>query len=359
MDMDGDGCRCAHGVRAVNVRRRFAYSWLALGVVVTVAGLHYANRTDVLARRPSPGLGDVTIYAATVARLQAGESYYAAVGAELRRGEYATWPLMNWRTPLHYTTVAAIGITRSGYVLAAVAMAMIAIGLIAFADRSLATIFWAAFLLIGAALPAFFGRPYGVLMPEVWAGLLMGVSLGAYYRQWWNVAAAFGIVAVFVRELAVPYGVVCGLLAMRARRRPESALWIAGGIAYTIYYALHVSRAAAAVQPTDWSNAESWVRWQGLPFLLETFRCYGWLLLLPSWVTSLALGAACFAMAAPSMPCQVRAASLVYACLFLMIGQSFDFYWGFVTAPIWAYVLSHIGESVVITIAPDQLGATR
>ena len=331
-----------------------ALMWPAFAVVVTLAGLLYSGRPAV----PTPsGPRDVDIYAAIVANLQAGEPYYIAVGSELRRGGYPTWPLMNWRTPLHFSTVAAVGIERSSYALVAVAIAMIALGVFAFARRSLPAAIWATVVLMGTALQAFWGSRSDVLLSELWAGLLIGLSLGAYQHRWWTAAASLGVIAIFLRELAVPYGLVSGLIAIREGRRRESLVWIAGGLAYVLYYSIHASHAATAVKPEDFVTPHSWIQWQGLPFLLQTIHCYGWLFVCPLWVSAIALGLSCVAMAAPSMPVQTRAACLVYAGLFLMIGQSFDFYWGFVTAPIWAYVFAHVGEGVCalgIRRGPDR-----
>jgi hypothetical protein len=284
---------------------------------------------------------DVKTYAAMIERLQAGEPYYEAVGAELRKGNYATWPLVNWRTPLHFSMVAYLGVRPSGTLLTIVALTAVALATLAGLRESISR--GIAFLLfvMGAMLPALMSRPGGVVLPEVWAGALIGASLGCYENRWWRAGAYVGVLAVFIRELAAPYGLLCGMLALRVRRMQEWRIWVVGGSLYVVYYGFHVWQASTHVQPGDVVNAQSWVQFLGLPFLLHTLNRYGWLLLLPPACTAIALGLAMLAWAAPSMPSQLRAASVAYAALFLIVGQPFDVYWGLLTAPIWGLTFVH------------------
>src|SRR5438067_756904 len=50
---------------------------------------------------PEQGGRDLQVYRSIVARVHAGEDYYAAAGAELRANGYPTGSLFNWRPPIY------------------------------------------------------------------------------------------------------------------------------------------------------------------------------------------------------------------------------------------------------------------
>ena len=65
-------------------------------------------------------------------------------------------------------------------------------------------------------------------MPVLWAGVLVALSVCAYgiNRPWLGVA--FGLAAVFFRELALPYCLLCAAMAWWQGRRGELAAWTLG-----------------------------------------------------------------------------------------------------------------------------------
>jgi hypothetical protein len=119
---------------------------------------------------PSRGTGDIPLYRAEAERIRGGEYYYAAVKAELESRGYPTRSVLNWRTPL---PVWLIGV-----------------------------------------------------LPVLIAASLVFYGVG---RTWW--AVAMGLAALFVRELAAPYCVVCALFALHERRWPEVKAWVVGAVA--------------------------------------------------------------------------------------------------------------------------------
>src|SRR4051812_48624542 len=81
-------------------------------VLVLIAVAITAVWTPSLAREPSgmvkpPAADDGALFEAVVNRVRAGESYYAAMGNELRSREYPAGSVFNWRTPLLYIGFAA------------------------------------------------------------------------------------------------------------------------------------------------------------------------------------------------------------------------------------------------------------
>jgi hypothetical protein len=199
-------------------------------------------------------------------------------------------------------------------------------------------------LLLGAVAPALLVRPGAVVFPETWAGIMIGLSLNAYIARRWLLGAALGVLAVFIRELAAPYALVCFLLALRDRRSSESVVWVLGGLGYGVYYTIHAVAASAAIQPGDLVRAHSYLRWLGLPFVFMTLYTYGWLTPLPAFVTPVAAALGLTGAWAPSAPIHLRATLLTYFALFCAVGQPFDFYWGYLTSPIWGHALAYAAE---------------
>ena len=303
-------------------------------------GLVYAppspRGTDL---RPQRG-GDLELYSSIVARLQAGTPYYVALGSELRARGYPTTPVMNWRTPLHLSTVAALRIPLARLVFGILGLMVLVAGIWALAPRGSDAKAWGTFCLAGAAIPVVLVDG-SVLFSEAWCGLLIGLSLAFYARQRWLVAAGCGVLAVFVRELAAPYVLVCGLAALVARRQKESLVWLLGGVAYVIYYAIHASSARAAMEPGALAHIDGWIRWQGLAFVFSTAKWYAWASLAPRVLSPLVVTGGLAATAAPAAPVQLRLGILAYVATFAIIGQPFNVYWGWVTAPLWAFGLAY------------------
>jgi hypothetical protein len=248
----------------------------------------------------------------------------------LRRGEYPTKPVFNWRTPLFYEYVAMVSIPRAAFLLTVLSIVAI---VLAAMSRGV----WGAAMVTGGMLPAIFMRPAGAVLSEVLCGVLLTISVGMYYRSWWVPAALCGVLAVFMRELAVPYMMVCAWLAILSKRRAEAWIWLTGAAAYCVYYSLHAHLAYAHMQPTDLARQRSYLLSQGYPFVLSTIRVNGWLLLLPSVLTPIAPVAGLAGLAAPTAPRHVVWTVLAYAAVFCLVGQPFGFYWGFVTAGLWGY----------------------
>ena len=181
------------------------------------------------------GLDDTALHLAIIERMAAGETVYSSIGTELRARGYPSGSTANWRTPLHYWTVAQVGTARTGRALVILAHLTVLLGAYALRHRFRGSWLVAGALLMGTMVPIIAFRPAGIVMAEYWAGMLLALALAFYHFRWWTAAACCGVVAIFVRELAVPFGVVCGLFALSERRHREGAVWVVGGLAYVAY----------------------------------------------------------------------------------------------------------------------------
>jgi hypothetical protein len=312
----------------------------ALGTLLVLLLIGVAPGSRPQARRlPPPGAGDALLHLTTIDRLRSGEPYYDAVGEELRRGHYPTTSVFNWRTPAHFQVVATLSVPVARVILRVLAMAAVMWTPVALAGESVGVALIGLGVQLGAVATSF--RPLAVGVAEVWAGALIALSICAYLSERWQLAAALGVAAVFTRELAVPYAITCGLMAFSAGRRRESYIWTAGALAYAAYFGVHVMQVRAHQLPGDLTQLESWIRWNGLRFTLDTVRVNGWIALAPAWAAAAYAVLALAGIASRNIPPQITGPLLGYFVLFAFVGQPFNYYWGFVTAPIWAFASAY------------------
>jgi hypothetical protein len=338
---DRQGCAAQ---RADPMRRFVIFACLLL-LLLLVWGIQVRQRLDPRLSAVA-GLDDIALHAATIAELSAGAPYYVAVGTQLRSRGYPSASIANWRTPLHYRAIVALGSTRASQLLTTLALSVIALGAYACRARFAGAWFVSACVLLGTMTPALLVRPGGVVMAEIWAGVLIGLAIALYQLRAWTVAALVGVLAIFMRELAAPFGLVCGLLALRARRRAEIAVWVWGAVSYAVYYTWHALHVIAAIQPTDYAWPHSWVRLLGWPFVLQTAWVSGWTIMLPYVVTPVVAVIALCSTIARAIPPQLRWPVLVYVAFFCVVGQEFNHYWGFVTAPLWTFALLYSPDGI-------------
>ncbi|MBX3412194.1 MAG: hypothetical protein KF708_05700 [Pirellulales bacterium] len=303
-----------------------------LGFVLITLSPWRSGYADSPERRPS----DVQLYAAEVARIQAGEGYYEAAGVELRARGYPTRSVFNWRTPLPMWFLGMLPKPAWGKVLlASAALATLFLAMAATVDDAgIGTAALGLLLLGGALLPCFVGELY--VMPVVWAGTIIALSLSAMAAGYRKTGIAIGLAAPFLRELALLFSAIMFVDAWRTRRRDEALAWGGGIVAFLAFYGWHASTVHTLIQPGDRSHYESWLQFGGAPFLLSLSQMNCYLLLLPQWVTGIYLPLALLGFASWQAPWAQRMAlvSLSYLALFALVGQSFNQYWGMLFAPL-------------------------
>jgi hypothetical protein len=171
---------------------------------------------------------------------------------------------------------------------------------------------------------------------EVWAGVLMGISLLLYRGSRSSRAALVGLLALAFRELAAPYCVACAVIALARRQWRELGIWMAGAAVYLVYFVWHALQVQHHQLPQDIVHGASWVQFGGLPFLQSAVAKMGWLSYAP--VQALALGVVLIAAGAanPRAQLHLRVAAAAYASLFLIAGLPFNDYWGHIASLVWA-----------------------
>ncbi|MBI1900355.1 MAG: hypothetical protein HYS13_04465 [Planctomycetia bacterium] len=281
---------------------------------------------------------DIDLYAAEIRRIRAGGGYYQAAATELRARGYPTKSVFNWRTPLPMWLIAKLPEGMGKVLAAGLASILILATLVVVArEGSLFEALLAGLLQFGAVMPCFLGQLY--VMPVLWAGILMALSACAYSQGRWKLGLGSGLAALFLRDLAGPYCVLCALLAARERRWREAALWGAGLLAYGVFYGVHLGIVRGLMRPEDVAHVHGWVQLGGLPFVISTVQMNSYLLILPQWATAAYFAAAMLGLAGWHNKAGERfgLAVCLYVLLFGFVGQPFNQYWGALVTPLFCF----------------------
>jgi hypothetical protein len=329
-----------------------ARSTARLGVAIGVLILGLATPRAVTpssgpASSAGEGSGDAALFRSVVERMRQGAGYYPAMNDMLRRMRYPTASVLNWRTPALYQFLAMFPTWQQARLLLIfLAVAACAGAIVVGVASSVPAFVVIALNAVGVVL--IMSAPGEVGMAESWAGCLIGLSICAY-RFNLNVSGALlGGIALFVRELAVPFVAICGLVALRRRRWVEVAVWTAVAVAYVVYYGVHWGHVATQQMPDDIRHARSWIAWGGLGFLLSVVNWQGILMLAPWFLTVVSLMLIAAGILSPGAPEHVRLTAAVYSTLFLMVGQTFNEYWGVLLWPTWL-IAEGVGAHALIS----------
>ena len=320
---------------------------ITLASVILCVGLSLSPMAQTAADRRSDEPADVALYWAEVKRIADGQGYYAAAAEELRQRHYPTRSVFNWRTPLPMWLIGVLPDPMLGGAilgLLALAVLMLSFALVA-RHGGIVQAGLCALLLVGPlllCLPAY-GDNSVFVIPVLWAGVLIAISVCAYGldRPGWGVA--FGLLALFFRELAGLYCVLAMGIALFRRRFKELGLWAAGLAAYAAFFAWHAIQVNALARPDDLAHAEGWLQFGAGPFILATMQINAFLLLLPQWVTAIYFPIAIlgFATWQPNAFRHAQAAAFGYVLLFAAVGHDFNLYWGSLTAPVFCLGAAH------------------
>lgn len=323
--------------------------WLTLltGLLLTA----HIHPNPLITTRPATR-SDAQTYRAVVDRLHAGEGYYEALGAELRAGGYGTRSIFNWRPPLGLWMLGHLPSIQWAQallaMLAASAYLLIVISLLTepynspagamgkYPCRSFALAAISAVLLLLSLVG--YLAPSSVYFMECWASTLILLSIGAFALNWRGLGIAAGLAALFFRELAFPYLLVCIFIAWRQRRRTELLAWTSGLALYAVYFSLHALAVIHHLSPADQPDQSHWLQFGGLRFLLTTASAFGPLIGRPAWQAAAFLALAILGLAGWRGPVgqRIRLTVALYLLFFACVGKPFNWYWGFLYAPLLA-----------------------
>ncbi len=310
---------------------------------------------------PPPGTaGDLAIFRRVVNAVGAGESFYDATQREFRAGGYPTRSVFNWRTPCYAWLLGKLtGDDLGRWILVLFVIMGVVMGTRdVIEDCGLLPGSLGAVMLVGSTAWCFGGPT--VYFTEVWAGTLILLSLCALRRGRTLAGVWAGIAAVCYRELAVIYALVALTLAYREGRRREAAWWGIGLMVCGALFTVHGLIIHSRLTSDDLAMQGGWVRFGGVRFLLSTAQSNVFLMPRPLWLTALYLPMSCLGLMGMRGESGRRVAwtGLAYLSAFSIVGCPFNFYWGFLTAPLLALGIAFapgVLASLIVTARSDRL----
>lgn len=348
--------------RFAGLKRSTARIALALLVVLLCASL-----TAIVSPGPPPishdpaqrtdDQADVVLYESIVAGVRNGGDYYAVTAQSLRTGNYPLRPFVTFRLPTLATLQAAlpplVTILTLYLLTAAVMLAWFVRLRPAFARAPPLMI--AIALLTGGMMA--FVQPELVNFHEIWAGLLVALSLALRRRERWVEAVAFGLIAMLIRETAALYVGIMAVLAFAEGRRREAIGWGIAIAAFAVVVACHAHAVGLVVRPLD-PASPGWAGMLGFGFFVKTMSLSTALLLAPTWFAALLVALTLFGWAAWNDDLALRAFTVFagYAALLSLFGRTDTFYWGLMIAPTILVGLAFVPDALrdLITAAVDR-----
>ena len=322
-----------------------------------------------------PTAPDLQLYREIIAEVRSGRNYYEAAREKIPQFGFPISSPLNWRLPTYAWLFSRL--PNKCWVQAALLLLAIGGLFLAFGAKSrqygVGYAAVTAFLLFGVVRWTFDGEAY--LAQEVWAGVLITISVGAHARggqrdgeterrkersaAWQALAIAAGIFALFFRELALPYcGMAC-LMAAWNRRWGEAAAWAVGIASFFGFFAWHVGQVRAQLAGADVATAaglSQWLRFGGLDYVLLTTRMNSLLFHAPGWLLWLYLLASLLGLARQSDETSRLAclAALAYLAAFAFLGRPENFYWGLLPAPLLAWGVAHGPQAIGELCTPTR-----
>jgi hypothetical protein len=331
-----------------NLPRWQAALVLAL-ILAAVVWFQLGARAAVIEHPPvDPEQTDSAMYSTIVERVRAGEGYYDVVGDELRRRNYPVRPMFNWRQPTYAWLLSRLpGPSWANHIMAVLGMFVVVLsgrwvsaggdpirGILACGLTALTALTW-------PLVPAF-----GVSQ-EAWAAYFIVLSFCLRGLGHWKGAFGAAMAALAFRELALlPCGVAL-LLAVRDRRRVETVAWLAGLAVYAALMTWHGIEVSRRFQTGDIHR--SWMGFGGATFLVSTGIFIPLLVLLPKWLSALVLPLSLFGLAGWKDPGGRQMAATLggYFAAFSIVGLACNDYWGTLFAPMLAFGLLWLPDSLV------------
>lgn len=325
-------------------RARLLLGVLLLLLLVALSALDQPNPDRGAA---SDGQSDVLLYSGIVEGVRHGGDYYAAAADALRSGGYPLKPFVAFRLPTLAVSAAAIPGDALQWLLWTLGVAVALAWYVRVAPvlaRPPARIL--AMLLLVAGMAAAMTPPTA-MFHETWAGLLIALSLAFRRPARATEAIALGLAAALIRETAVLYLAIMGLLAWRDGDRREAAGWAAALGLFTVVLAFHAQATGAVVRPLD-PASPGWTGLMGPGFAVRALAASTGLAALPLPLAAVLAPLALAGWAAWRDPLATRvlAVSAAYLLLLATFARADNFYWVLLVAPV-----SLLG----LVLAPDAL----
>lgn len=289
---------------------------------------------------PAAGEGekdnDLLLYRRIAERVARGDDYYVAATELQRSSGYPVAPGLTVRLPTlaHVTAlVGSKGLVALNLALVFAALALTFRRFAAEPGGGEIKLVGTALLLVGlsTSMSAQF-----LTLHEVWAAELMVLSFALHrpdQGKWiaaWIAAGA----AIAVRELALPFVLLMGALALWRGERREALAWALLVALFAAGLAWHLSLAEAQIRSGD-AVSPSWLALEGIGGWLYKVEHSSLLNLFPQVIAGPLAVLAVFGWTGWNSPAGRFGAllSLGYALAFMIAGRQNNFYWGVIAVP--------------------------
>jgi hypothetical protein len=309
-------------------------SILIISAILTLILLSIFYQGEQNNNKSSSNSSDASLHLSIVKRINAEGDYYSVAGSELRSRNYATRPFFNWRLPLLACFLGKLPSPVIGkWVLTTLTTITLLLWLQVLLDKG--GIYMALIgtsLSIGPIVSSLTESAF--VFHELWAGVLISFSIAIYNRNR-ALSVTSGLIALFIRELSLPFVIIMFFMAFKDKHKKEAAAWILGIFAFLIYLTIHANIVSGLITESDLAN-KSWVQIGGWHFVLNTVKWSIVTLFSPKWIDSILLPFAIFGLWGWQDKIGTRAALTVsaYVFIFMVVGRTDNDYWGLMYTPL-------------------------
>jgi hypothetical protein len=258
--------------------------------------------------------------------------YYPAMERELRSHGYPLRSLFNWRLP---TLSWIIGGLPSDAAARGVLVVLSLCALLAWfvaANREVGSVPAAVMCVALLGILAWPSLGQAFRVTEAWAGVAIALSLAAGALRLPLLTVVAGMLALFVREQSIVYVLVALGLAWRERRRAEAIGWVAGLLAFAVFFAVHMVVVSHHQLPTDRLQTSGWVQFGGWWFVLKTALTNVWTISLPGPLIAVIWPLSLVGLFGWRTALGLRTAATVaaYVIAYAIVGLPYNYLWGLV-----------------------------
>lgn len=316
-------------------------------VAALLAGLLVLSLTALLSAGPPPvtrdtnGIAkvedraDVLFYQSVVAGLRGGGDYYHVAADAQRASGYPMRPFVTMRLPTLALVQAALPDWATFLLLYALLGAVLAAWLARLRPLFARTPpLLIAVILIGCGSMVYV-RADLAPFHEIWAGLLIALSLAWWRPNRWVGAVALGASAMMIRETAALYAIAMLGMAVLTGRRREAIGWLIALTLLATVAAAHTYGWSQVVRPGD-GTGPGWSGMLGFGFFVKTMTLLTALDAIPLTFGAMLVALALFGWAALPDPVGPRVTGMfgAYAALIALFCRTDTYYWGLLVAPI-------------------------
>lgn len=290
---------------------------------------------------------DLALYQGIASGVRGGGNYYQVTADALRAGGYPLRPFMAFRLP---TLSLVLGWLPRGMI-SSLMLALVIATALAWAARLRAAMAGVAGLAIALVLLAagMLAAPQPDLMGfhEIWAGLLIALSLALRRPGRWIDSAAVGLCAMLIRETAVAYALLMLALALVEGQRREATGWAVAIGLFAAVLGFHAWAVAQVTGPLD-PVSPGWLGMQGVGFAAGAVAAATALGALPPVLAAVLVALALFGWSGWRDPLAVRAGLLIlgYGAMLAIFARGDTFYWALIVAPLSLVGLAFVPDAI-------------